>query len=334
MEAPVDLSNAISPVIKKLNSWGVGAIKMLPNLVVAIIVLAIFWLAGVVVARLVNRMSLRFTPYTHIARLMAGLSRLAVVAIGIILALSALSLDKAVASMLAGVGIVGIALGFASKDIAGDYMAGLIIHFSHPFRSGHLIKTGDFFGYVDALEMRVTHCRTQQGQRVIIPNRKILEKEIFNYTTLGMRRADLQIAISWDEDLPRVEELSVKAVESLEEPWRNPDRQVEFFYEKFDGTNMNFSLRFWTQPEQQIYLKATSEALKAVSKAFKENGVEMVSSTIVLDFGMPGVHSLRRQLEGVRLGLPPPGEEPEAGELPEEKETEQGKESAKTEEKD
>ena len=60
----------------------------------------------------------------------------------------------------------------------------------------------------------------------------------------------------------------------------------------------------------------------------------MVSSTIVLDFGMPGVHSLRRQLEGVRLGLPPPGEEPDAGELPEEKETEQGKESAKTEEKD
>jgi small conductance mechanosensitive channel len=334
MEAKINWQDATTPVIKKLNSWGIDAIKMLPNLVVAMIILVIFWLVGVMVARLAQRMTSRFSPYSHVARLVAGLSRLLVIAIGIILALSAMSLDKAVASMLAGVGIVGIALGFASRNIAGDYMAGLIIHFSHPFRSGHMIKTGDFFVYVDSIEMRVTHCRTQQGQRVIIPNRKIVEEEIINYTTLGMRRVDLKIAISWDEDLPRVEELCVKAVESLEEPWRNPNRQVEFFYEEFDGTNMDLTLRFWTQPEQQTYLKATSEALKAVSQAFKENGIAMPSSTITLDFGMPGVHSLRKQLEDVHMELPPPGEEPEAGEKPEEKETEKGKESAKTEEKD
>ena len=103
-----------------------------------------------------------------------------------------------------------------------------------------------------------------------------------------MRRVDLSIAIDWAEDLARVESLGIQAVESLQEPWRNPERQVEFFYEKFDGTNMNFSLRFWTQPEQQTYLKAASEALKAISQVFRENHVGMPSSTISLDFG--GVH--------------------------------------------
>jgi small conductance mechanosensitive channel len=343
-DATVSLQKAVSQVVVKLNTWIIDAIKMLPNLVVAIFVLAIFWFAAGLAGRLVNRLVSRFTPYDNIARLTAGFGRLMIVGVGVMLALSAMSLDRAVASMLAGVGIVSIAIGFASKDIAGDYMAGFLIHFTHPFRTGDIIKTGDFFGYVDAMGLRVTRCRTQQGQRVIIPNRKIVSEVSVNYTMSGMRRVDLPIAIDWAEDLPRVEELCVKAVESLEESLRDPGRQVEFFYEKFDGTNINFSLRFWTKPEQQTYLKATSEALKAVSQAFKENKVEMVSSTIALDFGMPGKHSLKKQLEGVSLRLPPPEGKPEEGEKSEEKEKgqeaeiktdrEKIKEKEKEEEKD
>ena len=325
MEATVSLQKAASQVVAKLDAWVIDGVKMLPNLVVALIVLGMFWFAAVLAGRLVNRMVSRFTPYGNVASLLAGLGRLMIIGVGVILALSAMSLDRAVASMLAGVGIVSIAIGFASKNIAGDYMAGFLIHFTHPFRAGHIIKTGDFFGYVDAIEMRVTQCRTQQGQRVIIPNRKIIDGELINFSSLGVRRVDLTIGIDWAEDLARVEELSVKAVESLEESLRNPERQVEFFYEKFDGTNINFSLRFWTKPEQQTYLKATSEAIKAVGQAFKENKVEMVSSTIALDFGMPGVHSLRRQLEGVTLGLPAPGKEPAEGKKAEEKEKEKEK---------
>ena len=112
---------------------------MLPNLVVAIFVLAIFWFAAVLAGRLVNRLVSRFTPYDNIARLTAGFGRLMIVGVGVMLALSAMSLDRAVASMLAGVGIVSIAIGFASKDIAGDYMAGFLIHFTHPFRTGDII---------------------------------------------------------------------------------------------------------------------------------------------------------------------------------------------------
>jgi len=300
-DATLSLQRAAAQVVKKIDSWVLTAAQMLPNVLVALIVLVLFWLAAMATGRLVKRMVLRFSPYSHVAKLIADLCRLAVVAAGIILALSAMSLDRAVASMLAGVGIVSLAIGFASKDVASDYIAGLIIHFSHPYRAGDIIKTGDFFGYVDELEMRVTICRTQQGQRVIIPNSKIVGDKLINYTTMGMRRVDLTIAVDWAEDLARVEHLGIKAVESLKEPWRNPDRQVEFFYEKFEGTNINFSLRFWTQPEQQTYLKAASEALKAVSRAFKENNVGMPSSTISLDFG--GTHSLRDQLEGLKIPI-------------------------------
>ncbi len=79
---------------------------------------------------MVGRVVLRISHYGHVARLMASLSRVVLLGAGIILALSAMNLDRAVASMLAGLGIVGIAISFASKEIAGDYMAGFFIHFT------------------------------------------------------------------------------------------------------------------------------------------------------------------------------------------------------------
>ena len=139
-------SRAATQVVKKVDSWVLTAAQMLPNILVAIIVLVLFWLAAMLTGRLVKRMVLRFSPYSHIAKLIADISRLAVIAIGVILALSAMSLDRAVASMLAGVGIVSLAIGFASKDIASDYLAGLMIHFTHPYRAGDLLRRGIFSG--------------------------------------------------------------------------------------------------------------------------------------------------------------------------------------------
>jgi len=307
MDATLNLQKAAAPVIDKLNAWGLNAVKMLPNLVVAVIVLIFSVLMAFVVGRVVHRMVVRISPYGHVARLMAGMSRLIVIAGGVILALSAMSLDRAVASLLAGVGIVGIAIGFASKDIAGDYMAGFLIHFTHPFRTGHIIQVGNFFGYVESIEMRATKCHTQQGQKVIIPNRKIIEGEIINYSISGVRRVDLPISVSYSVDLQVLEDLVIEAVESLEV--RNSERPVELFYEGFNGTAVNFMVRFWTEPEQTTFLKARSEAIKAIDHTFKAHGITLPSQNVSLDFGITGGPSLREQLEGVNLSLSPPREE-------------------------
>jgi small conductance mechanosensitive channel len=305
MNPTLSLQKAVAQVIAKLDAWGLSAVKMLPNLVVALIVLTISGLVAFVVGRVVHRMVSRMSPYGHIARLMAVMSRLIIVAGGIILALSAMRLDRAVASLLAGVGIVGIAIGFASKDIAGDYLAGFIIHFTHPFRTGHIIQVGNFFGYVESMEMRATKCRTQQGQRVIIPNHKIMEGEITNYSITGVRRVDLKCGISYEDDLQQAEDLALEAVESL--PMRHPERPVELFYEEFGASSINFMLRFWTNPDQKTYLKARSEAIKAIRQTFKDHGITIPFPIRTLNFGINGGGSLREQLEGVEaLSAPQP----------------------------
>jgi small conductance mechanosensitive channel len=304
MDVTWDLQKAATQVVGKLNAWGLSAVKMLPNLVVAVIVLAISGILAFVVGRIVQRMVRRISPYGHIANLIAQMSRLILISGGVILALSAMSLDRAVASMLAGVGIVSIAIGFASKDIAGDYMAGFVIHFTHPFRTGHLIQVGNFFGYVESTEIRATKCRTQQGQRVIIPNRKIIEGEIINFSITGVRRVDLKCGIAYGADLQQAENLAIEAVQSL--ALRNSERPVELFYEEFGDSSINFSLRFWTEPDQKTYLRARSEAIKVISKTFRDHGITIPFPIRTLDFGISSGVSLREQLEGVRVELTSP----------------------------
>jgi small conductance mechanosensitive channel len=293
----MNLGKVAAPVVDKLIIWVETVVKMLPNILVAVFCVALFWLLAIVVGWLVRRMTLRLSIYRHVARLMGSLSRLIVVTAGVLLALYALNLDRAVASMLAGIGIVGLAFGFAAKNTGGDYLAGFLIHFTHPYRVGHLIQSGTFIGHVDSIEVRATKIRTQQGQSVIIPNRKIVENELTNYTVTGERRVDLKCGISQDTDLQKAEDVAIKAVESLKT--RNPERAVELFYEEFGDSSVNFTLRFWTDPDQKAYLTARSEAIKAIQWAFKEHGITMANPTRTLDFSAPKGGSLREQIQGI-----------------------------------
>ena len=65
----------------------------------------------------------------------------------------------------------------------------------------------------------------------------------------------------------------VKAVEALE--WRVPDSPVELFYENIGDYTIHFEIRFWTIPEEKVYLMARSEAIKAIKRTFEENAIPM-----------------------------------------------------------
>jgi small conductance mechanosensitive channel len=306
MDPGISLTKAVTQLLNKLNGWLTATIKMLPNLVVAIFVLIIVIKLSNPMARLVGRALLRLTKQRHIARLMAAMTRLGIIALGIILALSVMNLDRAVASLLAGVGILGIAFGFASQDIAANFMSGVLLHFIHPFRIDDLIRSGDFLGYVETMDMRSTQIRNQQGQRITIPNKSLLGNPIINYTITGVRRVDIACGISYVDDLQRAEDLAVEAVSALD--LRNQERAVELYYEKFDSNSINFTIRFWTRPEQKTYLQARSDAIKAIRQTFQAHGITIPFQIVTLDFGIAGGESLKEQLEGARLTLSAPAD--------------------------
>lgn len=271
-------------LVAKLVTWWQALILHLPNIVVAVLVLVAFWLAARLARRVLLRALRRVSHSAQVAKLLAQTAFLGLLAAGVFVSLGILDLQKTVASLLAGAGIIGLALGFAFQDIAANFMAGIYLSVRHPFQRGHLIETKDFFGTVERVQLRWTELRTPEGQLVLIPNRQVFENPILNYSTSGRRRVDLPVGVSYDDDLDTVKKVAIEAVEGV--PSRRQDLPVELFFEKFGESSIDLVVRFWIDfAKQADYLGARSEALQRIHKAFGAAGLTIPYPTRTLEFG-------------------------------------------------
>ncbi|HSN86110.1 MAG TPA: mechanosensitive ion channel [Thermoanaerobaculia bacterium] len=288
----------------KTMGWGRGFVLLLPNLLVAIVVLIAFWLAARLVKNVLMRVLRRISQSEQVNQLLAYSVFLAILAVGTFVALGILGLQKTVASLLAGAGIITLALGFAFQDIAANLMAGIYLSVQRPFRPGHIIETKDFFGVVKRIHLRWTELRTQQGQVVLIPNKQVFENPIMNYSSTGERRVDLRLGVSYGDDLEKARQIAIQAVQEVST--RLPDKDVEFFYEEFGESSINFVVRFWIEFQRQPdFLAAQSEAIERIKRAFDENGITIPFPIRTLDFAKVGGETFSQVLEEV--GATPDG---------------------------
>ncbi len=284
----MDLTGIFERLGDKLVDWVRAAILLLPNFVAAVLAVVVFWLLAKLARRAVSQTLGRFSSYTAVNHLLATCAYVAVLAAGVFVALGLLGLDKTVTSLLAGAGIIGLALAFAFQDIASNFMSGVLLSIRRPFEVGDLIETNDQFGPVQEINLRATHVRTPEGQIVILPNKNVLQNAIVNYSRTRRRRIDLACGVAYGDDLEEARRLAVEAVESLEV--RDKSRDVELFYNEFGGSSINFELRFWMDfgAKQADYLAVQSEAIIAIKKAYDEAGITIPFPIRTLDFGVVG----------------------------------------------
>ena len=294
----MDVTQAWNLLARKLAGWVRHFVLLLPNLLLAVLVVVLTWLVARLTRNMVARLLKRVSHSEQVNWLVAQAVYVAVFAAGTFIALGILGLDKTVASLMAGAGIITLALGFAFQDIAANLLAGIYLSVRRPFRRGQLIKTQDYFGTVNQINLRWTEIYTQQGQLVMIPNKQVFENPIMNYTTLGRRRIDLEIGVSYSDDLARAREVAIQAVEQVST--RLPDRPVELFYEEFGRSSVNFVIRFWISfSKQPDYLEARSEAIERIKQAFDSEGITIPFPTRILDFAVKGGSTLSEVLKEV-----------------------------------
>jgi len=289
------INGAYNELADKLETWIVEFIRMLPNLVIALLVLVVFYVLGKAIRKTVKKLLSKATDNRTIINLLETIAGVMVIGIGFFIALSVLQLDGAVTSLLAGAGIIGLALGFAFQDIASNFISGIILSIRHPFGLGDIIQTNDIYGTVQKMNLRNTIIRTPRGQIVYIPNKSVFENVLENFTKTGERRIDLSCGVSYGDDLEKAKKIAVEAVKSLEN--YNADKDVEFYYDEFGGSSINFKIRFWvnfyTNPD---YWSARSDAIIAISKKFDEHDIMIPFPIRTLDFGIRGGEKLNTVL--------------------------------------
>jgi small conductance mechanosensitive channel len=285
VEEPVKL------IFDKVGKWGEVAIKMLPNFLVAVLTMITFVMLAKLVRKLVQRLVIKTTSNQALQNLVVKVVYFSVLIVGLFVALGILELDKTVTSLLAGVGVIGLALGFGFQDIASNFISGVILAVRSPIQIGDIVSVSDHMGTVSETNLRVTTIKTFQGQEVSIPNSTILQNAIINYSTVGKRRIDFAVGVSYGENLREVKELVLKTIEQMEGVIDH--EKTIFTYTGFGGSSIDFEIKFWIKFSQQpSYLDARSEAIMSIKEAFDNADIMIPYPIRTLDFGIKGGEKL------------------------------------------
>lgn len=294
-----NVSKAFQIVENKLEGWLETLTEMLPNFVVAILIIVIFYFLSKLVRYGTRKVMSRFIEQPAIIGLISTIMSIFIIGSGLVIALNLLHLSKAVTSILAGAGIVGLAIGFAFQDISANFISGIIMAFKKPLNIGDIIETNGYTGFVRDIQLRATVMETFQGLHIIIPNRLVFQNPITNFTKTHKRRVDLHVGVSYAEDLERVKQITEKALEGLES---RTDDAVKLVYEGFGDSSINYRIMFWItySPSQPQFLEARSEAIMAIDKAYKENGITIPFPIRTLDFGIKGGEKLEGHIKTLK----------------------------------
>ncbi len=270
----MNIQAALVDVADKVLGWGHGVILMIPNFTVAILVVLLAFALSRAAHHLVSKAMLRATAQPLLTNLMATVVQAVVILVGMFIALGILKLDKTVTSLLAGAGVIGLALAFAFQDIVSNFLSGVLLAIRRPFSPGDIIKTNEFQGTVHELNLRATHLRTVEGQIVIIPNSLVFQKPLTNFSMVRYRRVDVTCGVSYQDDLEMVEKLALQAIGGLEITDRS--RAIDLYYTGFGESAVEFTVRFWIQVVQQTdHLKARSLAIKSLKRTFDDAGISI-----------------------------------------------------------
>ena len=255
----------------KLSRWLLAAIKMLPNFLLAVLVMALFIIVARWIRKLTQKLAFRLSKSESISGLISAIIYSIIMIVGFMVALNILRLDKAVTSLLAGVGIIGLALGFAFQDLTANFISGAFIAFKRPFDVGHTVETNGFLGTIQNIELRATTMKTVAGLHVIIPNKDIFQKPIINYTLTDSRRIELEFMIMNKSDLFAIQKNLVAA---LKTDTKNFVHEPEVFYSVIEDPKVKLYISMWTkciEPDQ--YIEAKDEVIKIVIKSLKDQQV-------------------------------------------------------------
>jgi len=287
----LNLDKALEMIIEKVKNWFDVFVSMLPNMAAAIVIMIAFIVLAKLGALMVRKIFKKTSSNVALKNLFSTTIYYAIIGIGLFITLGVLKLDKAVTSLLAGVGILGLALGFAFQDITANFVSGIIIAFRRPFMLGDIVEVNDIMGIAARTNLRVTVIETFQGQEVYIPNKDVLQSPIYNFTTLGKRRIDLAVGVSYGDDLEKVESLVKETIKNLD-GIIDPENTI-FDYEEFGSSSINFNVRFWIEyPDQPGFLQLRNQAIKAIKQAFDENDITIPFPIRTLDFGIKGGEKL------------------------------------------
>ena len=239
---------------------------------VAIVVFLVF----IFVARGVRSLVHRVTPGPRDSNIGIVLGRLAYAGflfLGGFIALTIVIESLTFGTLVAGLGIGGVAIGFAFQDIFQNLLAGILILLREPFREGDEITSGNYTGFVEAIETRATFIRTYDGKRVIIPNSQIYTDPVEVITAYNRVRSQYDVGIGYGDDIDEAKRIALETVKGIEGVMKDPAPDVLTW--DLAGSSVNLRVRWWSDPTRANVVQLRDAVLRKVSQALLSEGIDL-----------------------------------------------------------
>ena len=284
-----------SLINEKLVIWLEAGIKHLPNFVVAILIAITFSLIARISSQALKKVLHRTLESQQIANLLTSIFKVLVLLAGIFIALDFLGLSGTVTSLLAGAGIIGLAIGFAFQDMTENLIAGIAMGIRKPFQIGDVVEADDVFGKVRTINLRNTLVETFFGQLEVIPNKILFRNVLTNYSTTGFRRVEVPVGISYADDPERAAEVIVEKINQYDFVIK-PD-ETAVFAKEFADSSINLLVWFWIDyPGETGFMQARHNAVVGIKQALESADILIPFPIRTLDFGAKGGEKLNTML--------------------------------------
>ncbi len=250
-------------------------VAALPLLLVAIAVVGLAsslgkWLGRRIGRRIASRNWQSENPF--FASLVQKLVQWLVLLGGVLVALDLLGATALVGAVMGSAGVIGLALGFAFKDIAENYVAGVLLSIRRPFSPGELLRIDNTHeGKVAALTSRATILVTHDGNRLTLPNALVFKSVVLNFSSNPKRRLEFSIPIDVTESIRCVQELALEVLRGTDGVLADP--APSWTVEAYDAGGITLRFFAWVDQRESDLGKVRSEAIHAVRTRLEETGV-------------------------------------------------------------
>lgn len=257
--------------INNAGSWLVHNQALLLSYAVNIAAAIVIIIVGMIVARVVsgslNRLMVSRQLDVTVADFLAALVRYGIIAFTLIAALGRVGVQTA--SVITVLGAAGLAIGLALQGSLANLAAGVLLIIFRPFRASEYVDLGGTAGTVVHVQIFSTTLRSADGKMVVVPNKKVIEGNITNFSREPSRRNEFIIAVAYDSDIDKVKQLLTAIIESDERIIK--DREMTVRLNELSASSINFIVRAWSKSAdlQTVYW----DVLERIKRDFDANGI-------------------------------------------------------------
>ena len=270
----MNFESSLSTAWAKIQGMLDSLIVMLPNIVLAIIVFILFFFTARWLKLLVKRLTRRHRQARNLGMVLGRLAQGTVILFGLFVALSIVLPTFKAGDLVQLLGISGVAIGFAFRDILQNFLAGILILFTEPFQIDDQIIFKDFEGTVENIQTRATTIRTYDGRRIVIPNSELFTNSVTVNTAFENRRLQYDVGIGYGDDIDQAKRLMLEAIHSVNVVLKDPAPDV-LVMELAEST-VNIRARWWIKPPRRADdLYSRDQVLTAIKNKLTANGIDL-----------------------------------------------------------